>query len=63
MERVDYWQDAMDNMQNEGMERMCRLIEKYGAALDPEEMSVGDEFEYNMVKDYYEEAIKTFYTR
>ncbi len=60
MEQFNYWQDAMENMDAEYVARMRRLIDKYGAELNPEEMSVGDEFEYNMVKNYYDEAIKTF---
>lgn len=60
MVKFDYWQDALDNLQEDGVARMRKLIEKYGTDLNPEEMSVGDEFEYNLVKNYESMARNTF---
>lgn len=63
MEYFDYWQDAMDNLQADNVERMCKLMEKYGTDPNPAEMSFADEIEYNMVKDYKDAALSAFYRR
>ncbi len=48
MEHFSFWQDAIDNMNEQKEARMERLINKYGAGFEREDLSFGDQIEYDM---------------
>ena len=59
MRGFDYWQDALDNMEEKKKETAKKLLEKYHGRIDEDVVSVGDSVLLAGAKDVYNTMKRT----